>query len=122
MNKKNMLFALLGLFMFSVISQAADRAKQIKDLGIDGDNRLYDLVCPSGKGTILFHNIAHSDVVSENETDQEQDLVNLVEPSDDGPAVSSKPEVCTLKDDGEYDCKTYTDIDAAADAVCKKLG
>ena len=114
MNKKNMLFALLGLFMFSVISQAADRAKQIKDLGIDGDNRLYDLVCPSGKGTILFHNL--------QKFLSEDDLVNLVEPSDDGPAVSSKPEVCTLKDDGEYDCKTYTDIDAAADAVCKKLG
>ncbi len=37
-----MLFALLGLFMFSVISQAADRAKQIKDLGRKGVRTRHD--------------------------------------------------------------------------------
>ena len=122
MNIRNVSFSIIGLLMVFTFAQSAERIMQIKDLGIDGESRIYDVICPSGNGTLLYHRIGHSDVIPENEVDQEQELIELVAPKDDAPALGKKPEVCTLKNDGEYDCKKYKNIDSAAEAVCKEIG
>ena len=55
MNKINIFLMTLGLTLLSAFSQAADQGMQIKDLGIDGENRLYDVVCSNGNSTTFFH-------------------------------------------------------------------
>ena len=121
MNKINIFLMTLGLTLLSAFSQAADQGMQIKDLGIDGENRLYDVVCSNGNATTLFHRIGLTETPPEDD-----DTINIdsldTGPSDTGYESGDKPQVCTATGGGELDCAEYKDIDTAAEAVCKKLG
>ncbi len=125
MNKTNIFLMTLGLTMLSAFSQAADQTVQLKDLGIDGENRLYDVVCPNGKGTTLFHRIGLTETPLEMlpEDDETINIESLDAGSGDaGYESGDKPQVCTAIGGGELDCAEYEDIDTAAEAVCKELG
>jgi hypothetical protein len=98
---------------------------QIKDLGIDGENRLYDVVCSNGNSTTLFHRIGLTEAPLEMlpEDDATINIESLETGADDiGYESGDKPQVCTAIGGGELDCAEYEDIDTAAEAVCKKLG
>ena len=125
MNKINIFLMTLGLTLLSAFSQAADQGMQIKDLGIDGENRLYDVVCSNGNSTTLFHRIGLTEAPLEMlpEDDETINIKSLDTGSDDaGYESGDKPQVCTAIGGGELDCAEYNDIDTAAEAVCKKLG
>jgi hypothetical protein len=125
MNKINIFLMTLGLTLLSVFSQAADRGIQIKDLGIDGEDRLYDVICSNGNSTTLFHRIGLTEAPLEMlpEDDETINIESLATGSDDaGYESGDKPQVCTAIGGGELDCAEYNDIDTAAEAVCKKLG
>ena len=125
MNKTNIFLMTLGLTLLSAFSQAADQGMQIKDLGIDGENRLYDVVCSNGNATTLFHRIGLTETPLEMlpEDDETINIESLdTGPSDVGYESGDKPQVCTAIGGGELDCAEYEDIDTAAEAVCKKLG
>lgn len=122
MNKVNIFLMTLGLTMLSALSQAADQTMQLKDLGIDGEHRLYDLVCSSGKGTTLFHHIGLTEIPEESDIVAEDDeTTELTAGPGDGFETGS-PKVCTAIGGGELSCAEYNDIDTAAAAVCKQLG
>jgi hypothetical protein len=115
----------LGLTLLSAFSQAADRGIQIKDLGIDGEDRLYDVICSNGNSTTLFHRIGLTEAPLEMlpEDDETINIESLATGSDDaGYESGDKPQVCTAIGGGELDCAEYNDIDTAAEAACKKLG
>ena len=63
---------MFGLLLFSVLPQAANQTTQLKDLGMDGDSRLYDLVCSSGKGATLFQPVGPA--ISEDVEPPPEDL------------------------------------------------
>ncbi|HJM95575.1 MAG TPA: hypothetical protein QF698_05830 [Candidatus Marinimicrobia bacterium] len=125
MNKTNIFLMTLGLTLLSAFSQAADQEMQIKDLGIDGENRLYDLVCSNGNATTLFHRIGLTDAPTEM-LPPDDETINIESldtgPDDAGYESGDKPQVCTAIGGGELDCAEYKDIDTAAEAICKKLG
>ena len=124
MKSINIFLITLGLIIFAVSSQAAKNGMQLKDLGMDGENRLYDLVCSSGKGTTLFHHVGPGALENTEEIAVDDETINLESLEGEGGNIefSSKPKVCTAIGDGELDCAEYKDIDTAAEAVCKKLG
>ena len=125
MNKINIFLMTLGFTLLSAFSQAADRGIQIKDLGIDGEDRLYDVICSNGNSTTLFHRIGLTETPLEMlpEDDETINIESLATGSDDaGYESGDKPQVCTAIGGGELDCAEYNDIDTAAEAVCKKLG
>jgi hypothetical protein len=125
MNKINIFLMTLGLTLLSAFSQAADRGIQIKDLGIDGEDRLYDVICSNGNSTTLFHRIGLTEAPLEMlpEDDETINIESLATGSDDaGYESGDKPQVCTAIGGGELDCAEYNDIDTAAEAACKKLG
>ena len=125
MNKTNIFLMTLGLTLLSAFSQAADQGTQIKDLGIDGENRLYDVVCSNGNSTTLFHHIGLTEAPLEMlpEDDETVNIESLdTGPDDAGYESGDKPQVCAAVGGGELDCAEYKDIDTAAEAVCKKLG
>ena len=124
MKSINILLITLGLIIFTVSSQAANKGMQLKDLGMDGENRLYDLVCSSGKATTLFHHVGAGALEVTEELPIDDETINLESLEGGGGDIefSSKPKVCTAIGDGKLDCAEYKDIDTAAEAVCKKLG
>ncbi len=123
MNKTNIFLTTLGLVMFSALSQVS--ATQLKDLGMDGEVRIYDLVCSSGKGTTLYQPVGPALPDDVEPLAEDAELVELAALSDDGGIdfkPESKPKVCSTIDGGELDCAEYEDLDTAAEAVCKQLG
>ena len=125
MNKTNIFLMTLGFTLLSAFSQAEDQGMQIKDLGIDGENRLYDVVCSNGNSTTLFHRIGLTEAPLEMlpEDDETINIDSLdISSADAGYESGDKPQVCTATGGGELDCAQYSDIDTAAEAVCKKLG
>ncbi len=124
MKRKNIFLMILGLIMFTASSQAAKQTMQIKDLGMDGENRLYDLLCPSGQGTTLFHHVGPGALENTEELPIDDETINIEKLAGEGGDItfSSKPTVCTSVGEGELECSEYKDIDTAAEAVCKKLG
>ncbi len=113
---------MFGLLLFSVLPQAANQTTQLKDLGMDGDSRLYDLVCSSGKGATLFQPVGPA--ISEDVEPPPEDLEIVELKDDDGIDFTppKQPTVCTATGEGELDCAEYKDLDTAVEAVCKKLG
>ena len=124
MKNINIFLITLGLLIFTVSSQAASKGMQIKDLGMDGENRLYDLVCSSGVGITLFHHVGPSALEDTEPLAIDDETINIESLEGDGGTIefSAKPKVCTAIGDGKLDCAEYKDIDTAAEAVCKKLG
>ena len=122
MNKTNIFLTTLILIMFSALSQAA--GTKLKDLGMDGEARMYDVVCSSGKGATLFQMVGPALPNDIEPLEEEAELVDLASVDNDGidfiPA--SKPTVCTATGGGDLDCAEYEDLDTAAEAVCKQLG
>ena len=122
MNKINLFLTVFGLLLFSVSSQAANQTTQLKDLGMDGDSRLYDLVCSSGKGTTLFQPVGPALAEDVEPPAEDLEIVELKDDSGIDFTPPSKPTVCTATGDGQLDCAEYNDLDTAVEAVCKKLG
>ena len=122
MNKINLFLTVFGLLLFSVSPQAANQTTQLKDLGMDGDSRLYDLVCSSGKGTTLFQPVGPALAEDVEPPAEDLEIVELKDDSDVDFTPPSKPTVCTATGDGQLDCAEYKDFDTAVEAVCKQLG
>jgi len=120
MNKTNIFLTTLVLIMFSALSQAA--GTKLKDLGMDGEVRLYDVVCSSGKGTTLFQPVGPALPDDIEPLAEDAELVDLEDDSSINFTPASKPRVCTATGGGELDCAEYKDLDTAAEAVCKQLG
>ena len=122
MNKVNIFLTMLGLLLFSVLPQAAQQTTQLKDLGMDGESRMYDLVCSSGKGTTLFQPVGPALAEDIEPAAEDLEIVDLKDDSSIDFTPAKKPTVCTATGDGELDCAEYTDLDTAVEAVCKQLG
>jgi len=122
MNKTNIFLTTLILIMFSALSQAA--GTQLKDLGMDGEARLYDVLCSSGKGTTLFQLVGPALPNDIEPLEENAEIVDLASIDDSGInfTPASKPTVCTATGGGDLDCAEYEDLDTAAEAVCKQLG
>jgi len=122
MNKTNIFFITLSLVMFSTLSQAANPVTQLKDLGMDGEARLYDVMCANGKGTTIFQPVGPALADEVEPLPEDAEIIELDDDSGIDFKAESKPRVCTAIGGGEIDCAVYKDIDTAAEAVCKTLG
>ena len=122
MNKTNIFLTTLILIMFTALSQA--EGTNLKDLGMDGEARMYDVVCSSGKGTTLFQLVGPALPNDIEPLEEDAELVDLASVDSDGIdfTPASKPTVCTATGGGDLDCAEYEDLDTAAEAVCKQLG
>ena len=123
MNKTNIFLTTLILIMFSALSQA--EGTKLKDLGMDGEARMYDVICSSGKGTTLFQLVGPALANDIEPLEEDAEIVDLASiEGDDGIdfTPASKPTVCTATGGGDLDCAEYEDLDTAAEAVCKQLG
>ena len=129
MNKTNIFLMTFALTMSSAFSQAADRIIQVKDIGVDGEHRLYDVICASGEGTTLFHYIGDCELEEVEMPAEDSDIINIeslnvggcIGGGDAGIESDGKLKVCNALNQGGLDCGEYEDIDTAAEAVCKKL-
>ena len=122
MNKTNIFLTTLILIMFSALSQA--EGTKLKDLGMDGEARMYDVICSSGKGTTLFQLVGPALANDIEPLAEDAELVDLASVDRDciDFTPASKPTVCTATGGGDLDCAEYEDLDTAAEAVCKQLG
>ena len=77
MKSINIFLITLGLIIFTVSSQAAKNGMQLNDLGMDGENRLYDLVCLSCKGTTLFHHVGFGALENTEELAVDEETINI---------------------------------------------
>ena len=123
MNKTNIFLTTLILIMFSALSQA--EGTKLKDLGMDGEARMYDVICSSGKGTTLFQLVGPALANDIEPLEEDAEIVDLASIEGDHGidfTPASKPTVCTATGGGDLDCAEYEDLDTAAEAVCKQLG
>tara|TARA_B100001250_G_C19744186_1_gene764482 strand:- start:503 stop:874 length:372 start_codon:yes stop_codon:yes gene_type:complete len=123
MNKKNIfLTVIVSAAMFTTFTHAAQQGLQLKDLGMDGEARMYDVVCPSGKITTLVQPVGPALEEDVEPLPEDAEIIELKSDTNLSFTAEEKPRVCTVQGDGEEVCERYKDINAAAEAVCKQLG
>ena len=123
------LFVLLSVNTYVVAKQDAVK---VYDKGQDGGNRIYTIVCPNGKKTTVTQTLDISSKHTGNITTEVKALDSNV---DEGPSLKSttqnlkkralrllgqqnRAEMCLYPVNSKKQCKSYKDVDSAAQAAC----
>jgi len=123
------LFVLLSVNTYVV---AKEDAVKVYDKGQDGGNRIYTIVCPNGKKTTVTQTLDISSKHTGNITTEVKALDSNV---DEGPSLKStaenlkkralrllgqqnRAEMCLYPVNSKKQCKSYKDVDSAAQAAC----
>ena len=140
LTKLSLIFSLLMLISFSVI--ANNNVIKVYDKGQDGGMRIYSVACPNGKKTTVTQMLGEFDeqefIVEQVMSESGEGLVmdNTIKESSASAidSVSSTAqklkqkflnlinqdqfEMCLYPINSEKQCKTYKDVDTAAQAAC----
>ena len=135
LTKLSLIFALLMLVSFSVIAKN-DVIKVYDKGGIEGGLRLYVIVCPNGKKTMVAQVVEGR--VDGAITEQEVTTISGNTGTDTNSVKSTvqslkkkalkligqqnRSEMCLYPINSEKQCKSYKDVDAAAKAACDLTG
>ena len=125
LTKLSLIFSLLMLMSFSVI--AKNDVIKVYDKGQDGGMRIYSIACPNGKKTTVTQVINVS-----NERLGQQEVTPLTDNTNSAGLTlqslkkkalkiigqQNRSEMCLYPINSEKQCKTYKDVDAAAQAAC----
>ena len=129
LTKLSLIFSLLMLMSFSVI--AKNDVIKVYDKGQDGGMRIYSVACPNGKKTTVTQVIN----VSDEHLDPQEVTTTLDNVGTDTNSVGStlqklkkkalkligqqnRSEICLYPINSEKQCKSYKDVDTAAQAAC----
>ena len=125
LTKLSLIFSLLMLMSFSVI--ANNNVIKVYDKGQDGGMRIYSIVCPNGKKTtvtqvldISDERIGQQEVTSlpDNTNSAGSTLQKLKKKALKLIGQQNRSEMCLYPINSEKQCKTYKDVDAAAQDAC----
>ena len=127
---------LMLLFLISFSVSAKEDVVKVYDKGMDGGMRIYTVVCPNGKKTSVTRVVSISG--GEQNLETQQQTVKLSGDSKTGKSVKStvqdikkralrllgqqnRAEMCLYPVNSKKQCKSYKDVDAAAQAACNLL-
>tara|TARA_B100000929_G_C15299085_1_gene349726 strand:- start:120 stop:542 length:423 start_codon:yes stop_codon:yes gene_type:complete len=125
------LFVLLSVNTYVVAKQDAVK---VYDKGQDGGNRIYTIVCPNGKKTTVTQTLNVSSEYTDNNI-RTTEVKALDSNVDEGPSLKSttqnlkkralrllgqqnRAEMCLYPVNSKKQCKSYKDVDSAAQAAC----
>ena len=125
LTKLSLIFSLSMLMSFSVI--AKNDVIKVYDKGQDGGMRIYSIVCPNGKKTTVTQVLDLSD-----ERIGQQEVTSLPDNTNSAGSTLQKlkkkalkiigqqnrAEICLYPINSEKQCKSYKDVDTAAQAAC----
>ena len=125
LTKLSLIFSLLMLMSSSVI--AKNDVIKVYDKGQDGGMRIYSIVCPNGKKTTVTQVLDLSD-----ERIGQQEVTSLPDNTNSAGSTLQKlkkkalkiigqqnrAEMCLYPINSEKQCKSYKDVDTAAQAAC----
>ena len=124
------------LFLLTVVSFSANAKKDVMkvyDKGQDGGNRIYSVACPNGKKTTVTQpiNISYEYIdtqeLNPSALNAEADAsVKLTAQTLKDKALrligqQNRAERCIYPTNSKKQCKSYKDVDAAAQAACNLL-
>ena len=129
LTKLSLIFSLLMLMSFSVI--AKNDVIKVYDKGQDGGMRIYSVACPNGKKTTVTQVLG----ISDERIGQQELTTTLDNVGTDTNSVGStlqklkkkalkligqqnRSEICLYPINSEKQCKSYKDVDTAAQAAC----
>ena len=124
---------LMLLFLISFSVSAKEDVAKVYDKGTDGGMRIYTVVCPNGKKTSVTRVVSISG--GEQNLETQQQTVKLSGDSKTGKSVKStvqdikkralrllgqqnRAEMCLYPVNSKKQCKSYKDVDVAAQAAC----
>lgn len=124
---------LMLLFLISFSVSAKEDVVKVYDKGMDGGMRIYAVVCPNGKKTSVTRVVSISG--GEQNLETQQQTVKLSGDSKTGKSVKStvqdikkralrllgqqnRAEMCLYPINSKKQCKSYKDVDVAAQAAC----
>ena len=127
---------LMLLFLISFSVSAKEDVVKVYDKGMDGGMRIYTVVCPNGKKTSVTRVVSVSG--DEQNLETQQQIVKLSGDLKTGKSVEStvqdikkralrllgqqnRAEMCLYPVNSKKQCKSYKDVDAAAQAACNLL-
>ena len=125
------LFVLLSVNTYVVAKQDAVK---VYDKGQDGGNRIYTIVCPNGKKTTVTQTLNVSSEYTDNNI-RTTEVKALDSNVDEGPSLKSttqnlkkralrllgqqnRAEMCLYPVNSKKQCKSYKNVDSAAQAAC----
>ena len=125
LTKLSLIFSLSMLMSFSVI--AKNDVIKVYDKGQDGGMRIYSIVCPNGKKTTVTQvldlsdeRIGQQEVTSlpDNTNSTGSTLQKLKKKALKLIGQQNRSEMCLYPINSEKQCKSYKDVDTAAQAAC----
>jgi hypothetical protein len=125
LTKLSLIFSLLMLMSFSVI--ANNNVIKVYDKGQDGGMRIYSIVCPNGKKTTVTQVLGISDErigqqevtpLADNTNSTGSTLQKLKKKALKVIGQHNRAEMCLYPINSEKQCKSYKDVDTAAQAAC----
>ena len=129
---KIIFFVLLLSTLTNLSFAAKNNVVKVYDKGVDGGMRIYVIVCPNGKKTTVTQTL---NISNENVLQQEAKLLSDAGETDSLQSRTQKikkkalrmvgqqnrAERCLYPVNSEKKCKSYKDVDAAAEAACDLL-
>ena len=136
MSQYPMKIFLMLLFLISFSVSAKEDVVKVYDKGTDGGMRIYTVVCPNGKKTSVTR--VGSMPGGEQNLETQQQTIKLSGDLKTGKSVEStvqdikkralrllgqqnRAEMCLYPVNSKKQCKSYKDVDAAAQAACNLL-
>ena len=127
---------LMLLFLISFSVSAKEDVIKVYDKGMDGGMRIYTVVCPNGKKTSVTRVVSMPG--GEQNLETQQQTIKLSGDLKTGKSVKStvqdikkralrllgqqnRAEMCLYPVNSKKQCKSYKDVDAAAQAACNLL-
>ena len=129
---------LMLLFLISFSVSAKEDVIKVYDKGMDGGMRIYTVVCPNGKKTSVTRVVSVSGDEQNLETQQIEVTAGDLNLNKEEKSIKSttqtikkkalrllgqqnRAEMCLYPVNSKKQCKSYKDVDAAAQAACNLL-
>ena len=126
---------LMLLFLISFSVSAKEDVAKVYDKGTDGGMRIYTVVCPNGKKTCVTRVVSTSGDEQNLETQQIEVAAGDLNLNKEEKSIKSttqilkkkalrllgqqnRAEMCLYPVNSKKQCKSYKDVDAAAQAAC----